>query len=95
MEEKIKELKREIISGSTYIDLEFESWNIGDVDYRNEHLLLENNKIIYFCTDEINDGSTREGGSVISNSPETFLKTSIKEITQTINACYFYNVMER
>lgn len=94
MEELIKELKRDIISGSTYVDLEKESHDINDINYRNEHLLFEDGKIAYYCMDVIKDNTTREGGSVIYDGPETFLKASIKEIIQSINACYCYNVTE-
>lgn len=93
MEEKIKELKRDIINGYTYEALEIESHNANGILYRNENLILENGKIIYSCYEHHENGSEYEGANLIYYNVNEFLKTKIKDIITTINSAYYYNVM--
>lgn len=94
MEEKIRELKQVIISGYTYADIELETHDIGDIQYRCENLMLEYGKVIYACREFHKDGTEHEGAAVIYDNTATFLKAKIKDIINMINSAYFYNVRE-
>ena len=65
MENKIRELKRDIINGYTYDNLELETHDIGNTQYRCENLILENGKVLYSCHDYNADGTELEGAAII------------------------------
>lgn len=92
MEDKIKELKRDIINGYTYDDLELETHDIGDIQYRCENLMLEYGKVIYACHEFHKDGTEYEGAAIIYDNTAAFLKAKIKDIINMINSAYYYNV---
>lgn len=94
MENKIKELKRDIINGWTYDNLELETHDIGITQYRCENLILENGKVLYACREYRADGTEFEGAVIIYNDVTAFLKAKIKDIMCLINSAYYYNVME-
>lgn len=92
--EAIKEMKRDIINGFEYRDIEVESHDVGDIQYRCENLIYEQGKIRYYCRQYYKNGTADSGGAIICESKEEFLKSPIKEIINQINASYFYNVRE-
>lgn len=94
MEDKIKELKQIIISGYTYADIELETHDIGNNQYRCENLILENGKVLYACREYRADGTELEGAAIIYNDVAAFLKAKIKDIMCLINSAYCYNVRE-
>ena len=94
MEDKIKELKRDIINGYTYDDLELETHDLNEIQYRCENLILENGKIIYSCYESRTDGTEYEGTVIIYYNINEFLKAKIKDIVTMINSAYFYNIRE-
>lgn len=94
MKNKIKELKRDIINGYTYDDIELETHDIGDIQCRCENLILENGKVLYACREFCKDGTELEGTAIIYNDVATFLKAKIKDIINMINSAYYYNVRE-
>lgn len=94
MEDKIKELKQIIISGYTYADIELEKYDVGDIQYRCENLILENGKVLYACRELSVDGTEFEGAAIIYNDVAAFLKAKIKDIINMINSAYYYNVRE-
>lgn len=92
MKNKIKELKRDIINGYTYDDIELETHDIGDIQYRCENLILENGKILYACREFCKDGTEFEGAAIIYNDVPAFLKAKLNDIINMINSAYYYNV---
>lgn len=94
MEEKIRELKRDIISGYTYDDLEFETYDQREIPYRCENLILVNGGIVYSCHEFRKDGTEHEGAAIIYDNTVAFLKAKIKDIIRKINSTYCYNVRE-
>lgn len=92
MEEKIRELKQVIISGYTYADIELETHDIGDIQYRCENLMLEYGKVIYACREFHKDGTEHEGATIIYDNTAAFLKAKITDIINIIHSAYYYNV---
>lgn len=94
MEDKIKELKRDIINGYTYDDVELETHDLNETQYRCENLILENGKILYACRELRKNNTELEGAVIIYESTTEFLKAKTKDIINMINSAYYYNVRE-
>ena len=94
MEEKIRELKRDIISGYTNVGIELETHDTNEIQYRCENLILEYGKVIYACREFHKDGTELEGAAIIYDHAAAFLKAKIIDIINIINSAYYYNVRE-
>ena len=92
MEDKIKELKRDIISGYAYDDIEIETHDLNDIQYRCENLILEDGKVLYACRELCKDGTEYEGATIIYDNIAAFLKAKLNDIINMINSAYYYNV---